>query len=182
MSKKIVVAGWVAAGLLIALSFARAQKPIQASESKSVTATIVSIDHTNRIVQLKGADGAIEDVHAGPEVKRFDELKVGDKVTFRFTRSLVVHVDRSGAGAAHPTANAAVTRGSGAKPGATVAAQITAAVHVEAVDAKAGSITVKFADGRVVSDLVEDKKLLEGVKVGDDVVITYTEALLISVE
>jgi len=44
------------------------------------------------------------------------------------------------------------------------------------------SITVTTDDGRTVSRKVEDKKNIEGVKAGDKIDITYTQALLTSIE
>jgi Cu/Ag efflux protein CusF len=55
-------------------------------------------------------------------------------------------------------------------------------VTVKAIDAKIPSVTVLTEDGRTASFKVEDKKNLEGVKVGDKVEITYTEAVMISVK
>jgi Cu/Ag efflux protein CusF len=43
------------------------------------------------------------------------------------------------------------------------------------------SVTVRTEDGRKMSFKVENAKNLEGVKVGDRVEITYTQALAISV-
>ena len=53
---------------------------------------------------------------------------------------------------------------------------------VKAVDPAVPSITVTTDDGRTVSRKVEDKKNIEGVKPGDKIDITYTQALLTSVE
>jgi Cu/Ag efflux protein CusF len=43
-------------------------------------------------------------------------------------------------------------------------------------------VTVRTSDGRTISGEVKDKKNLEGVKVGDKVSITFTEAVMIMVE
>ena len=53
---------------------------------------------------------------------------------------------------------------------------------LKAIDEKVPSVTVLTEDGRTVSLKVEDKKRLEGVKVGDKVEITYTVAVMISVK
>jgi len=45
-----------------------------------------------------------------------------------------------------------------------------------------GTITVKADDGSTFSTRVENKKDLEGVKAGDRIDITYTQALAVSVE
>jgi hypothetical protein len=53
---------------------------------------------------------------------------------------------------------------------------------VKAVDPAVPSITVTTDDGRTVSRRIEDKKNIEGVKPGDKIDITYTQALLTSIE
>jgi Cu/Ag efflux protein CusF len=44
------------------------------------------------------------------------------------------------------------------------------------------SVTVLTDEGKMVSFKIADKKNIEGLKVGDKVDITYTEALMISVK
>ncbi len=78
--------------------------------------------------------------------------------------------------------DAALTKGTGASPAATLSVQQTTTVEVLAIDQKLPSITVKTADGRTVTRKVEERKNLEGVKVGDKIDITYTQAALMSVE
>jgi Cu/Ag efflux protein CusF len=60
--------------------------------------------------------------------------------------------------------------------------QQTVTVLVKAVDMKAPSVLVQTEDGHMESFRVEDKGNLKNVKPGDHVIITYSEALLISVE
>jgi hypothetical protein len=44
------------------------------------------------------------------------------------------------------------------------------------------SITIKTADGRTVTRKIENKKNIEGVKAGDKIDITFTQAALIAIE
>jgi Cu/Ag efflux protein CusF len=169
------------ATLLILPSIALAQKPVSMSDVVTESFTIEAIDHSTRIVTLKDKDGNLEDVLCGPEVQRFDALKVGDKVTFRYHESLVSAIHKPGTSPAKPADSAAMTRTPGTKPGGTLAQQMTAVVTIEAIDAKTPSVTIKSADGRKMSFKVENAKNLEGYKVGDKVEITYTQALAISV-
>jgi hypothetical protein len=115
------------------------------------------------------------------EVQRFSALKVGDKVTFRYYESVVFNIRRPGDTTAQPADNAGVVRTPGQKPGGTMSQQVTARVTVEAIDMKVPSVTVRTEDGRKMSLKVENAKNLAGVKVGDRVEITYTQALAISV-
>ncbi len=176
----LVVLGAVVLALGLSAS---AQKARSQGAAVTETFTIVGIDQANRIITLKDKDGYSDSMYAGPEVKRFDELKVGDKVTFRYYESVVYQIHKTDdKAAARAAADAAITRGKGPKPSGTVSQQLTATVTVQAIDLKVPSVTIKTEDGGVSSFKVDDKKNLDGVKVGDRVQITYTQALAISVE
>jgi Cu/Ag efflux protein CusF len=157
------------------------QRAVGAAATATVTATIKAIDSTNRLVTLTFEDGTVDTVTAGPEVRRFSELKVGDKVTFRYRESAVVQLRKPGDATPASSTTQGITRSAGAKPGGTMAQQVTAKVTVEAIDAAVPSITVKTDDGRHMTYHVEDKKNLEGVKAGDRLDITLTRALMVSV-
>jgi len=169
------------AALLVASVAIAAQKPVSVAETTTNTATIVAIDKTSRIVTLKGKEGFTVDVLCGPEVQRFDALKVGDTVTFRYHASVVSAISRPGDKPKDPISTN-VTRTPGAKPGGTVAQQLNATVTIEEIDPQAPSVSVKTDDGRRMAFKIEDKKNLEGYKVGDKVNITYTQALAVSVK
>jgi hypothetical protein len=173
----------VLAVLVVLPVFARAQKPVTQTEAIELTTKIEAIDKTARLVTLKDKDGETETIYCGPEVKRFDELKVGDTVTFRYYESVAYAIRKPGQPSGLPAQTGpSVTRGEGPKPGGTVSQQETATVTIKAIDAKVPSVTVLTEDGRTVSMKVEDKKNLKDVKVGDRVEITYTEAVMISVK
>jgi hypothetical protein len=178
---KKTLAALAVLAVLPALAFA--QKPVTQTEAVELTTKIEAIDHAKRLVTLKDTDGEMETIYCGPEVKRFDELKVGDTVTFRYQESIAYAIRKPGQPSGLPTQTGpTVTRGTGAKPSGTLAQQETATVTVKAIDMKVPSVTVLTEDGRKVSFKVEDKKNLKDVKVGDKVEITYTEAIMISVK
>ena len=160
---------------------AAAQKPVNVGDVVTETFSIEAIDSSARVVTLKDKEGNLEDVYCGPEVQRFDALKVGDTVTFRYYESIASALRRPGQ-AARPTESSGVTRTTGSRPGGTIAQQITATVTIQAIDPKVPSVTVKSDKGRQMSFRVQDAKNLEGYKVGDTVEVTYTQALAVSVE
>jgi len=166
--------------VLFAPSPLLAQKPVSVGAQINETFTIEAIDSARRIVTLKGKDGTLTDVVCGPEVQRFDALKVGDSVNFRYYESVVSTIRRPGDAAKAPE-SAAVTRTPGAAPGGTIAQQMTAVVTLAAIDAKVPSVTITTEKGNKMSFKVENAKNLEGYKVGDKVEITYTQALAVSV-
>jgi Cu/Ag efflux protein CusF len=147
----------------------------------SVTATIEAIDQTNRIVTLKGPRGNLVDAYVDDSYKRFNDLKVGDQVKAQYSESLALSIRKPGDPAPTAGVQESVTPREGA-PGATVARQLTASVTVTALDPDVPSISVKGPKGNVFSMRVQDPKRLEGVKVGDTIDVTYTQAMLIAVD
>jgi hypothetical protein len=152
------------------------------TEPITATMTIQAIDKANRLVTLRDESGAEDTMQIGPAMKRFDELKVGDKVKISYYESLVFQVRKPGDPIKTAGDTAKLTPGTGASPSGTLSSQQTTSVEVLAIDQKLPSITVKTADGRTVTRKVDNPKNLEGVKVGDKIDITYTQAAVLSVE
>lgn len=160
-----------------------AQTPITKTNTTTATATVISIDQTKRMITLRDDKSGQEDTYSiGAEVKRFEEIKAGDKVRTTFNESIVLQVRRPGDPPLPAGSDTAVTRGTGKLPSATVAAQEKMTVTVKSIDATVPSLTVTTPDGRVVTRKIEDKKHLANVKPGDQIDITYTRALLLSIE
>ena len=71
-----------AAGLVVALSLPSwAQVKELPTHTVTLAGTVETIDHGKRVVNIKTADGKFETIDVPPSAKRFDELKVGDKVS-----------------------------------------------------------------------------------------------------
>ena len=158
-----------------------AQSPIAKTKSVTATATIQAIDSTKRLVTLRDEKGQDDTYSVSPDFKRFNELKVGDTVKMEYHEAVVLEIRKPGE---KPSAGAvsAMERGKGALPSGRLSVQDTATVTVKAIDPAVPSVTVATSDGRTVTRKVENKKNLEGVKVGDLVDITYSRALVMSIE
>jgi hypothetical protein len=125
---------------------ASAQGTVARAGNVSRSATITAINHTTRVVTLKDAQGNVEDVLCGPGITRFNELKVGDVVTFSYHAAVVYQIVKPGEKSA-AAAGADVVRGQGAKPSGAVTQQQKARVTIESVDAAGPSVTVRTANG-----------------------------------
>jgi Cu/Ag efflux protein CusF len=157
--------------------------PIQESETEVATATVEAIDQAARTLTLKNEEGEISTFKVPPEVERFSAIKVGDKVTARYIEAVAIQVRRSGEPATPQAAEeVAVVPRPGQKPGATISQQTTAKVTVQQIDTKRSALTVLKADGASLSFKVQDTKRLKGLKVGDQIEVTYTEAVLLTVD
>ena len=166
--------------LLLAGSPAGAQSRTIQGDSITVTATIEAIDQGTRTLTVKNDDGTYENIVAPASMTRFGELKVGDKITARYYENVVVRLKRPNE-AAVDVDTAALTRNTGA-PGATAATQRTMTVTVTAKDPKTSAVTVRGPNNYNYSRRVKDKKVFDTLKVGDQLDMTWTDALLISAE
>jgi len=150
-------------------------------ETRKATTTIVAIDTASRMVTFSGESGDVV-AWAGPEFRRFNELKVGDKVNLTYYESVVYRLRKPGDPPLDNQPGVVATPSGGALPGGTRAEQRTQTVTVKAIDTNMPSITVTTPDGRTVSRRVENKANLNGLKVGDKIDVVYTEALLADVQ
>jgi hypothetical protein len=64
---------------------------------------------------------------------------------------------------------------------ARVMQQTKMVVTIDAIDVSTASVTYHGFDNRRVFRVVQDRKLLDGLKVGDVVTITYTRAQAVSI-
>ena len=191
MKKGLVVAVAVVFMLSLATGvFAQATKGAAPAEQPKVvkervavmTATVQAIDLNTRIVTLKGPKGEVRDIKVGEEAVNLPQVKVGDLVTVKFYESIAVEVIKPGTVAGAGEKSAIVRAKPGEMPGGMAARQSTVTATVTAIDKKKGTISLKGPEGKTVVAKAEDPKNLNKVKVGDELMITYTEALAISVE
>ena len=120
-------------------------------------------------------------VVAGPDIKRFDEIKAGDKVNARYYENVVIRVKRPG----EPETLSQVKGTTGSEqtmPGGTKAKQTTITATISAIDMNTPSITFTGPSGFNYTSKVQDTDALAKVKVGDKVDIVWTEAMLVSLE
>jgi Cu/Ag efflux protein CusF len=167
--------------MLVSASLA-ANAPEQAGAVKAMTATatIQAIDAAARTVTIRDEKGHVDTFSVGSEVPRFNELKVGDKVRATYFESIVLRLRKPGDTAPTGAVDAAVNRGQGALPAASIDVREQMTVTVKAIDPATSSITVAAPDGREATRKVQDKTLLTGVKVGDKIDITYRRAALVT--
>lgn len=185
----------LAAAGALPISAAAQSQPTQAQPTKTVeqgvkiTAKVTAIDYKTRSITLQDTQtGGSMQLTAGPEVKRFDDIKVGDTITFLYLESVAMSIVKPGtqmpsdAAATPATPQVLRTSSPNNKPEGMITQEQSTTVTVQSIDMTKPEITVKTQDGRVLSFLVQDKSNLDGVKPGDVVQITYSQALMVSVQ
>jgi hypothetical protein len=171
------------AALVVAVTVASAAAQVtktMTGDSKVATVTVEAVEPTNREVTVKKADGTYERIYVPEAIKRFDTLKVGDRITARYYETIVLRMTAPGQKDVD-TATSGIVRTEG-RPSGTASRQQTITATITAIDPRAPSIMFTGPRGWTYSSRVEDTNALAKVKVGDKVDITWTEALIVSID
>ena len=170
-----------ASGLVLALSLPSWAQTALPTHTVTLAGTVETIDHGKRIVNIKTADGKFQAVDVPPSAKRFDELKVGDKVSVTYNNNVSVRPKPPGEPPVD-TGSKTSTMGQEERPGGTTAVQRTVTATVESIDTSTSAITFVGPNGWKYSRHVVDPAVLAKVKVGDQVDISWNTDLNVSVE
>jgi len=160
--------------------------PVRGKSAASVTkirGTVAGVDKDAGTVTLKGPKGRTVTIEVKDKSK-LDQINVGDPVVAAYMEAVAWRVVKAGSGAAPgvSTQETRVTSKPGETPAGAVGREVTATVTITAIDKKAHTVTVKGPRGGTETIKAKDPKNLEGLKVGDMVEITYTQALAVSLD
>ena len=139
---------------------------------------VTKIDAATRTVTLKNQDGETSIV-AGPEVKNFAEIKVGDRFDVVYEMAIAVElvkVKNPGA-VGEQVSTSTVTAPQGDKPGMITTNTVTATANVEAIDAAKNIVSLKGPQGNIFKVKVQNPDLMKDIAVNDQVKVVYTEAI-----
>jgi hypothetical protein len=183
----LLIAGLLGFGRPDILSAGEQPAPMGRTEAvlATVTASVESINLTNREVTLKGPMGNTVTFTADPKIKRLDEVKVGDFVRADYFISVAAEVRK-------PTAEEekeplmmvedSAKSPAGATPAAVAARRFKVVTTIEGLDRPTRTVTVKGPHGNYLTARVADPSRLTQVRIGETIVITFTEAVAISLE
>ncbi len=172
----------VAAALVLALSLPGwAQEVKQLTHSVTISGTVETIDHDQHVMNIKMADGQFQSIDVPPNAKRFNALKVGDKVSVTYNNTVLVKLKPPGEAAVN-TGSKSSTMGQEEQPGGTTAVERTMTATVAAIDKDASSITFVGPNGWKYSRRVADPEVFDKLKVGDQVDITWNTSVTVAVD
>jgi hypothetical protein len=161
---------------------ASAPGKVGVAQTLTVIATITAIDKATRDVTIKGPQGNEMTVTAGPKVRNFDKLKVGDQVNAKYVEALTLQLVKGGGQKVARTEDAGGARAKeGAQPSGAVGRQVTVVADVIALDPAKQTVTLKGPE-RTVELPVRDPEQFKLISKGDQVQATYTQALALAVE
>lgn len=153
------------------------------SASTTRTATVTKIDAKDRWVTLKLEDGRLVDVQAGPAVKNFPQIKVGDHVVATVEDTVSIEVVPAGQAAPNVSGGSSlVTAPKGEKPMGMAVDTTVVSGTVTAIDYDKRLVTLLGPAGN--SHTVEvgpAAKKFNQVKKGDVIVATLKTSTSIEV-
>ena len=170
----------VSALVLSTAAVMAAQTKTIPGEMTTVTATVQAVELQTRTLTLKKSDGTFVTLVVPTSYERFPGIKVGDVLTARYYDNVVFRKLNPGEKPVD-SESGAITKGEGNRPSGTAAVQRTITTKITVIDEKIPSITFTGPNGWVYSSKVQDRNLLKTVKVGDQVNVTWTEAVSITV-
>ena len=166
---------------------AKPATPLSAEKTilATVTAKVEAIDQAKREVTLKGPLGNVVTFVVDQRVKRLDEVKVGDEVTADYYVSLAGEV-RAPTEEEKKNPLTIVEGGARAPKDTSPAAGGLRAFKVVAtvvgLDLPTQSVTLEGPLGNSGTIRVEQVEKLKQLRLSDTIIVTYTEALAVSLQ
>lgn len=167
---------------------AQTPEPLRAEVSGEVTlaAAVTSVDPARRLLALRDEDGQVLELVAGPAVRNFEQIAVGDTLRVRYQERLSAL--RLPADASLGPVEAALAAGRaapGEAPAAGVAAAVRLRVRIESIDTQRAIVVFAPASGRLIAHRLrtpEGRAFVEQLRVGDLVELEYAERLALDVD
>jgi hypothetical protein len=146
------------------------------------TSKVTAVDSAKRTVTLTNEAGETNSYKLGKNVRNFDQIKVGDQVKATLLQSVAVTVSKSSAPATAGARGVVAVAPKGARPGVVMAKTRQISAKIVSVDPNARTVTVEGPMGGKPTIKVGPNVRLDELHQGDDVTLSVTDALAISVE
>jgi hypothetical protein len=161
-------------------------KPVEVADSVKISATVEAIDLPNRLVTLRVPEGDAVTVEVSPEVRNLEQVKVGDQLSVTYYAAIAAELKKPGEGVEGVQEEVGAGRADpGERPAGAVGRQVKTTVVIESVDKKTNTVSFRGPYGMLRTITVQDpdaQAFVKKLKMGDQVEMTYTEAIAIAVE
>ena len=151
-------------------------------DTRTTNATVVSIDPKKRTLLLKYPDGTTTPYKAGPEVRKFNQIKVGDMLKATLVDERALSLAKTGTLSSVSVTDSAVAVPNGVKPGVKTVHIVNFTAKVLSLDPAGHQATLQMADGRTRTIRVREAVNLADFSPGDTVSVRTTETTTILVE
>ena len=180
-----IIGALVASMTLVACQTAPPKPMAPVEGTIEASATVEKVDVLNRLLTLKTESGEVVTVEVDPAVENLVQIRPGDRVVARYHQAIGATISKDAAGQPVTVDLDADKAKLGQKPSARASKTTNVPVTITAVDTKTNQVEFSGADGLVRMITVETpqaKEFIKQLKPGDTVVVTFTEAIALSVE
>jgi hypothetical protein len=147
-----------------------------------VDAVVIKVDSKTRTVTLKEKDDTVTNFVAGPEIKNFPQIKVGDRLTVTHELAVVIElvkVNHHGIRSEVQTSSQ-TSAALGSKPASVISNTTTIIATVVGIDRQKMTISVKGPKGRPDTYRVKNATLLKDIAINDEIKIILYDAMAAS--
>jgi hypothetical protein len=153
----------------------------RATVTVNASGTITALDAESRAVTIQGDGGRILSLIAGPDVRNFGQLRVGQKVHAEYVQSLTLELKPGSTAPISRQVDAALAGAQeGATPAGMMGRRVTVVAEVIGLDAETYTVSLKTPERTIPLVVTPDQFNL--VKMGDRVEAVYLEAAALSVQ
>ncbi len=161
--------------------------PLARKEIMTIKAVVKvkDIDKNEREITIVNSEGEESTLSVSSDVRRFDEIQVGDNIRAEYVEALAFEVRPPTESEKVNPRNYAIaaTKNEEMLPPGMAAAEISRSiVEITAIDLEAETVTIKNPEGELVTIKAKVPENLKRVKVGDTVAVTFAEAFAIGLE
>lgn len=150
-----------------------------AAEVATITAKVEAVDRANRVIMVTGPLGRTLALKVDDRVRNLAQVKAGDEIVLQYVEAVSVALVKGGGARSQAVTTAPPgTAAAGARPGAAVAQRTKIVARIEKVGAQ-GVVLLEGSNARYVEVKVRDPDVVKELVVGEDVEVTYTDALVV---
>lgn len=159
--------------------------PREKMEQVTVMGTVTEINAETREITLMNKEGGLETFTAGEEVERFNEIAVDDILQFDYYTFIKAEFREPTAEELAEPIQMVAEAGKATDdmaPAGAIGAVVKAVVTIEALNRPSMMATVSGPEGNYVSIPMEDAEFMTKLHIGQVFILTYAEAIAVSLE
>jgi len=148
------------------------------TEVAETVVTVTAVDQQARTVTVQREDGQLVTIEVPAESQNLDQVYPGARFLVRYLQSVAVYISPTGGEPSADVTSSVKMAEKGANPGGVITHVVQIQARVDEIDYDNRTVVLTGPEGNSVKLAVDEQvKRLNEVKVGDIVVVGYTQAL-----
>lgn len=182
VSKVLAWTALLAAGVATAGEEAM-QRVMERENYEKEIGVVEAVNVENRIATVRSlARDDVMVMEVGPEVRNLAQVEQGDRVVVEYAEAVAVDLKKGGGlERTKQMAEARERARPGDKPAGGIGRSLVVVADIVGIDPDEPSVSLQGPDVGTLRVILTDPDLLQGVEIGDQVVLTYQRAIAISV-